>query len=144
MVRGFRSIVDFILFAVAWLATSQLYAQEISNFGGNLQSIPIKSLVYVGVLAFLGGLASTLQKFSNPNVQVYRVWLELMKDLVISLVAGILAFFLAEQAKSPVMLEASLITISGWAGSKYLDAVAGKLLNRVVPSLDNRGDPKGE
>lgn len=143
---GSRTIntVDYILFAVAWLATSQLYAQEVSNFGGNLESIPIKSLVYVGVLAFLGGLASTLQKFSNPNIQVYKVWVEIMKDLVISIVAGILAFFLAEQAKSPVMLEASLITVSGWAGSKYLDALAGRLLNRVIPSIDSRGGPTGE
>lgn len=137
-----NAVVDYILFALAWMSTTQLYAQEVSNFGGNLQTIPVKSLVYVGVLAFLGGLASTLQKFSNPRIRVYRVWVEICKDMVTSVVAGMLAFFLAEQTKSPVMLEATVITVAGWAGSKYLDAVTLRILNKV-PSLnvDNRDTP---
>lgn len=128
-----KTIVDYLLLLIAWSATTQLYAQQIT-FGGDLEAIPLKSLFYVGVLAFLGGLSSTLQKFADPDIVVPRVSVELAKDLVLSLVAGAIAFFMAEQTHAPVMIEASLITVAGWAGSKWLDKAAMQLLGLKLRS----------
>lgn len=126
-----KTLIDYLLLVIAWSATTQLYAQQVT-FGGDLETIPIKSLVYVGVLAFLGGLASTLQKFADPNVVVPHISVELAKDLVLSLVAGAIAFFMAEQTHAPVMVEASAITVAGWAGSKWLDKAAMQILGLKV------------
>lgn len=128
-----KTIVDYLLLLIAWSATTQLYAQQIT-FGGDLEAIPLKSLFYVAVLAFLGGLSSTLQKFADPDIVVPRVSVELAKDLVLSLVAGAIAFFLAEQTRTPVMIEASIITVAGWAGSKWLDKAAMQLLGLKLRS----------
>jgi len=128
-----KTIVDYLLLLIAWSATTQLYAQQIT-FGGDLEAIPLKSWFYVGVLAFLGGLSSTLQKFADPDIVIPRVSVELAKDLVLSLVAGAIAFFMAEQTHTPVMIEASLITVAGWAGSKWLDKAAMQLLGLKLRS----------
>lgn len=129
-----RVAVDYAVVLIAWGTTTQLYAQQLSQasrvtFGSDLESIPLKSIIYVGLLAFLGGLSSTLQKFANPDVVIPRISIEIAKDLVVSLVAGALAFFLLEQANVPVMIEAASITAAGWAGSSWMDKAASKLLD---------------
>lgn len=132
-----KTAIDWVLLIIAWSTTTQLYAQQVT-FGGDLESIPLKSFVYVGILAFLGGLSATLQKFANPEIVVDRVFLEISKDLVLSISAGTLAFFLTEQAHTPVMLEAAVITVAGRTGSRWLDRAANSFLDRFFPQTSQK------
>jgi hypothetical protein len=129
---GKSVIIDYWVLFIVWSTTTQLYAQQVT-FGNELESIPLKCLVYIAFLAFLGGIASTLQKFANPDIVVSRPFIEILKDTVISIVAGALAFFTAEQANTPVMVEAAMITAAGWAGSTVLDRASSSLLDKVFP-----------
>lgn len=72
----------------AWAATV--------TFGDDLSSIPLAAVTLCLFLSFIGGLASTLQKLAADVAPVRSIGLEIAKDLVVSLVAGLLAFFASE------------------------------------------------
>ena len=72
---------------------SVVYASELT-FAEGIESIPLKAVGYVFGLAILGGMAGTLPKIVNPNIQIRNVWLEMLKDTVASIVAGLIVFFL--------------------------------------------------
>jgi hypothetical protein len=120
-------ITTCLAYVCIWAYTAQAYAVEVP-FSDGVSRIPLKALGYVALLSMLGGLASTLQKISNPKSKFKNLLLEVVKDLVVSLVAGVVAFALAEQAGMSAMLEAAIITLSGWAGSNYLDKAYRKYL----------------
>lgn len=103
---------------LTWMTAA--YAAEIT-FHTEILKLPPAALWLTAVLALVGGLASTLRKLSDPNTVVKSVPLEIAKDLMASLVAGLLSFFLGQSQGLSALLQAGLITLSGYSGSRAID-----------------------
>lgn len=104
---------------MTWSALA--YAAE-SPFVTGIDAIPQKAFAYVFGLAIIGGAAGTLAKLARPDVVVRNLPLEIAKDIVASLVAGMLAFFITSWLDNfDFWLTAIAITMAGYGGSKVLD-----------------------
>jgi hypothetical protein len=99
---------------------SAAYAAE-TDLAKGLEAIPFAAIKYVLIFSFIGGVVGTLNKITNPNIVVQRVWLEVLKDLMSSLLAGMLAFFFTSWMPISFWIQAALITLAGVGGSKILD-----------------------
>lgn len=118
--------------SLTWSAMA--YAAEVS-FADGLESIPPKAMACVLVLAIVGGVAGTLAKLARPDVVVRNLSLEIVKDILASVVAGMLAFFFAGWLRSfDFWATAIAITLAGYGGSKVLDVALGEGL---MPWLRN-------
>ena len=112
---------------------SAIAAQE--TFDHDITAIPLGALAVAMALAFIGGLAFTTQKIAKPEVIVPSVPLEIFKDIVNSLVAGLAAFFIGSLAGIPPFAQALLITIAGYGGSRFLEQVLTESLARISALL---------
>lgn len=102
-------------------------------FGAGLMSIAPGSIFIASVLAITGGAAGTLARAKAENrIPTFR---EIGFDSIVSVVAGLVTFFLCEWQAWPAPLQAALITIAGFGGAKILD----RFLARASNEIDNRG-----
>jgi hypothetical protein len=134
-----RNVIQLKKFVFAWLIvlwSVAAWAAE-STFAKDMASIPLEAIQLTVFLAFIGGLAFTTNKISRPDVIVKNVWLEMAKDILMSLVAGLITFFFTSWVGSPYWLQAGLITISGYGGSKALD----KYLNDALFAWIDKAKP---
>lgn len=89
-----------------------------------LEAIPLKAMVYVLALSVIGGTAGTLTKIARPDIVVRNLPLEITKDIFASIVAGLLAFLFSSWWNGVnFWLQAGLITIAGYGGSKALETM---------------------
>ena len=123
--------------AVVW-SCSAIAAQE--TFAHDLTSIPLGAIAVAMSLAFIGGLAFTTQKIAKPDTTVHSVPLEIFKDIVNSLAAGLAAFFLGSWCALPLFAQALLITVAGYGGSRFLEQVLTESFARVGALMN--GPPK--
>lgn len=88
-----------------------------------IEAIPVKAFLYVLALSVVGGAAGTLTKLTRPDIVVRNLPLEISKDMMASIVAGMLAFFFSSWWNGiNFWLQAGLVTLAGYGGSKVLDA----------------------
>jgi uncharacterized BrkB/YihY/UPF0761 family membrane protein len=107
----------------AWLAsfwTASAWAAQ-ATFVGDLAAIPPAAVAVSALLAIIGGAAFTAQKMADPATVVKSVILEITKDILTSVVAGLLTFFLSSWAGFPAVLQAACITLAGYGGSRVLE-----------------------
>lgn len=96
-----------------------------------LESIPIKALGYVLALSIIGGTAGTLTKLARPDVIVRNLSLEITKDMLASIVIGMFIFFITMWWEGVnFWLQAAMITMAGYSGSKGLDML---LIEGAIP-----------
>lgn len=87
-----------------------------------IESIPAKALGYVLSLSIVGGTAGTLTKLARPDLVVRNLPLEITKDMVASIVVGMIVFFVTMWWEGVnFWLQAAMITMAGYSGSKGLD-----------------------
>lgn len=106
-----------------------------------IESIPVKAMLYVFALSTVGGAAGTLTRMASPSrPTVTNLPLEISKDVMSSLLAGILAFFFTSWAKDTISFwpQAALITLAGYGGSKTLDIALTEGLMPWLKSLMER------
>lgn len=109
----------WIYLLLNWTAVA--YASE-SPFVAGIETIPVKAVAYVFGLAIIGGAAGTLTKLSRPDIVVRNLPLEITKDIVASLAAGLLVFFFTSWWDNiNFWLQAAFVTMAGYGGSKVLD-----------------------
>lgn len=109
--------------AVAYAAENPLVA--------GIEAIPLKALVYVLALSVVGGTAGTLTKIARPDIIVRNLPLEITKDMLASVVIGMLVFFITSWWDGiNFWLQAAMITIAGYSGSKGLDLL---LIEGAIP-----------
>ena len=114
---------------------SLAYAAEMT-FAEGVDSVPFKAFGYVIGLAVLGGMAGTLPKIVNPAIQIQNVWLEMLKDTISAIAAGLLIFFFTIWREWPWSLQCLLILLGGAGGTKVLDlALNNGLLPRVAEAF---------
>lgn len=108
----------WIYLSAFWCAAA--YAAE-TDLAKGIESIPFAAIKYVLIFSLIGGAAGTLNKISNPDIIIKRVWLEVLKDMVCALAAGMVIFFLVSWTPISFWLQAAFITLGGVGGSKVLD-----------------------
>ena len=135
-----RNDLQLRKFVFAWLAAiwSVAAAAAQSTFAADMSSIPVEAVGWTILLSFIGGAAFTTNKISRPNIIVKSIPLEMTKDILMSLVAGLITFFLCSFGGLPYWLQAACITLSGYGGSKVLDKYLSKgldLVDNVTPRI---------
>lgn len=96
-----------------------------------LESIPLKAVGYVLAMSVIGGTAGTLTKLARPDIVVRNLPLEITKDMLASVVIGMLVFFFTSWwAGVNYWLQAAMITMAGYSGSKGLDML---LIDGAMP-----------
>lgn len=125
--------LKYAIWAYLFLTWSTMAYAADNRFVDGIEAIPHKAFAYVLGLAIIGGAAGTLTKLSRPDVVVRSLPLEISKDIMASLVAGLLAFFASSWVdKFDFWLTAIAITLAGYGGSKVLDAA---LVEGAMPWL---------
>lgn len=114
---------------LCWM--SVVFASDLS-FAEGIESIPFKAFGYVAILSILGGMAATLPKIINPSIKIDNLYLEIIKDVVMSFVAGLILFFVAIWRVWPWSVTCLLIILGGAGNAKVLDIA---LNNGFFPRL---------
>jgi hypothetical protein len=117
--------------AWGWLMTFWA-ASAWATFAGDMANIPPAALAVTVLLAIIGGAAFTAQKMADPATVVKSVSLEIIKDILASIVAGLLTFFIGSWLGFTTVLQAACITLAGYGGSRVLE----RYLNTALMRLD--------
>lgn len=107
----------------AWLVcfwTASAWAAQ-ATFVGDLAALPPAAIAVSALLAIIGGAAYTAQKMADPAITVKSVPLTIISDILASVVAGLLTFFISSWAGFPAVLQAACITLAGYGGSRVLE-----------------------
>ena len=131
-----------------WCSTA--YAAQ-NSFSDGIESIPGKAIGYAVALAFIGGFTATTTKIAKADIIFKNIWLEMLKDIMCSLFAGLCVFLLTSWVGAlycPFYLQAALISLSGYAGSRIIErAVENGLLpwvDRIFPASTNAKPPEAQ
>ncbi len=109
--------------ASAWAATA--------TFASDLSSIPVAAVAVAVGLSLIGGAAATLQKIANPEFVVKSVPLEVVKDILASVVAGLVTYSVCAWQELPLLLQPAFITVAGYGGSRVLERYLAAGMNRI-------------
>jgi ABC-type xylose transport system permease subunit len=121
-----KSFVSFWL--LLFWSIAAYAAQE--TFGGDLRDIPPAAVAISVLLAIIGGAAYTASKLAAPDVQVKSVPLEVLKDVLTSIVVGFIVFCVGSYMQWPSVVQAGLITLAGYGGSRVLEPLLAALISR--------------
>lgn len=96
------------------------------------QAVPWLTWAWVGGLSFVGWFASSAPKIARWQDEEDRLEkrLTVMQGLVVSLMAGIIAYLLALYTGAPNLLGFIAVALAAYAGEKYL---ADRLQNGAKP-----------
>jgi hypothetical protein len=119
-----------VLLFLTWSATVYAATHGEVAFGRDLASIPVAAFLITAILSGIGGAASTLQRLSSaPDLSRWK--LEVAKDLVCAIVAGLVTFFFCESQAWSSAAEAGAITVAGYGSSKVLDLFLSRFTQQV-------------
>ena len=111
-----------------WFAVA--YATE-TGLPPGIESIPLSGIGRVLWLAMTGGAGCTLVKLTKGPV--LRLPVEIIKDLVCSIIAGLLVYFFSNWYKNvDLYLQAGLILLAGYGGSRMIDV---SLEDGLIPGM---------
>lgn len=129
---------------ICWVWISTLWTASAAaaqvTFVTDLASIPVAAVAVAVVIALLGGASSTLAKIANPDVVIKNLPLTVMRDILASLVVGLVTFFVCAWRELQPLLAAACILVAGYGGSRVLDrylAVGMSQIDRLA------GKPEG-
>lgn len=126
---------------ITWSAVA--YAADANSFVLGIEAIPLEAFGYVAGIAFASGSAATLIKVARPDIIVRNLFLEVVKDLVASVVAGMLVFFFTSWMGTSIWPQLGLILLAGFGGTRVLDvAIAdglfpwlSKVMGRTIDTI---------
>jgi hypothetical protein len=105
-----------------WSAAA--FAAQVT-FAHDLRDIPPAAIGISVLLAIIGGAAYTAQKIADPATVVKSIAAEIVKDLLTSIVVGLCIFFLGSYFNWQSVVQAGLITLGGYSGSRILEPAVG-------------------
>lgn len=119
MAKSLQLKIAFWVYLCAfWCAAA--YAAE-TDLAKGIESIPFAAIKYTIFFSLIGGAANTLNKITKSDIQIKSIWLEVVKDMVCGLAAGMLVFLLVSWTPMPFTIQAALITLGGAGGSRVID-----------------------
>lgn len=110
------------IFCVTRLAFAVTYAQEVKSFD-------YESLVVAGASGLLGGVLRTIFTLANDNRVVFSVIRESRGDLVVSCIAGAVAYglMIAVESKFPGLVTREIrfvgVMAAGWLGKAFFSGL---------------------
>lgn len=117
----------------AWLVMlwSASAAAAQATAASDLSSIPPAAVAIAVVLSLLGGAGATLQKMASPETVIKSLRIEVSKDIVISLLAGLVTYSICAWQEVPLLLQPACIALAGYGGSRILERYLAAGLNRI-------------
>lgn len=106
------------------------YAAQVT-FAGDITSIPPAAFAISALLSIIGGAAYTAQKVANPDASIRSIPAEIIKDILTSIVVGLLIFFLGSYMQWASVVQAGLITLGGYGGSRVLEPALGAFIRWI-------------
>lgn len=120
-------------FVGIWLllfwATAAFAAQ--ATFSHDVTDIPPAAVAISCLLAIIGGAAYTAQKIADPNVTIRSPAKEIVKDVLTSIVVGLVIFCLGSYLQWASVVQAGLITLGGYGGSRVLEPLLSGFLKWI-------------
>jgi hypothetical protein len=107
----------------------------------DLRSIPVEAIAIAVVLAVIGGAAHTAAKLADATTVLKSVRLEVLKDVLSSVVAGLITFFVCSYLGWASVLQAACITLAGYGGSRVLEKYLDTALTRIIKIGDVADKP---
>jgi hypothetical protein len=122
------------------------YAAQ-ATFVGDLRSIPPAAVAISVLLSLIGGAAHTAAKIAAPDVVIKNVLAEVIKDVLTAIVVGFITFCIGSYMEWPAVVQAALITLAGYGGSRVLEpmlawmlAKGAKVFGAEAPALPSPTD----
>ncbi|WP_390342385.1 hypothetical protein ACFJIS_19060 [Variovorax boronicumulans] len=113
-------LVHFLLLVWALVFVKAVYAAgSVTSLSLDVRSWDYESLLWGAIAGFLGGALRTIFTLASENVAVYRVLREARKDLIVSFLAGGLAYLIiiAVSSKLPELITREIrMVVIVWAG----------------------------
>jgi hypothetical protein len=82
-------------------------------------SYSLLTYAWVFLLSILGGVVNFMRKLNEGHVRAFNI-IEFIGELVTSAFAGVLTFWLCENAQFAPLITAALVGVSGHAGSRAI------------------------
>lgn len=117
-----------LMFLWFFLAINFAHAQTLAQ---GLSSISMGNTLIAACLAFVGGAAWTAQKEARRETENKKLWATVFSDILVSVVAGLITYFLLSIATDSPLVQAALITIAGYGGTRIMDGYVSSLLDRI-------------
>lgn len=127
-VSHFKAVV-YCLIVLVW-TVSAFAAEPVLAVVPNLTDIPLRALVAAVFLSMIGGAARMAQKLADPTIEIKSVRLAIAADLMTSIAVGMATFFLVAWREFPPLLQAFVITIAGFGGTKFLESYVTNIVKR--------------
>lgn len=102
-----------------------------ATFANDLSDIPPAAIGISMLLAVIGGSAYTAQKIADPVTVVRNAGLEIVKDLLTSVVVGLCIFCLGSYLNWASVVQAGLITLGGYGGSRVLEPAVAAFIRWI-------------
>lgn len=100
-------------------------------FVTDLSVIPLgAALVAIGI-AITGGAGATLAKISSTKVKIENLWVVVMSDMLLSLIAGLAAFFACAAWEIGPFKAALAILISGYGNARVLERILSAGISQI-------------
>lgn len=102
------------------------YAAESKAVVAGIESIPLESVRWVAGVSFAFGSVATIIKVAKRDIAIKNLPLEIIKDLVSSVAAGVLVFAFTSWIELSMWPQFILIMLAGFGGTQVLDVALAK------------------
>lgn len=118
---------------IGWLCvfwTAAAWAAQ-DTFISGVHTIPAGAVAIALVLAMVGGAAHTAAKVASPVIVLKSIAAEIVRDVITSIVVGLIVFFAGAWQEWPLWLHCILITLGGYGGSRVLEPALSVFIDRI-------------
>lgn len=99
------------------------------TLGETLATVPALAWTMVFMLSTISGLAALLNRLKDDTPKKLRLFVT--SHMLGSALAGLLIFFMSTGAGVADFYQAGLIATAAYAGAKFLDAAADRLVTKI-------------
>lgn len=128
-----RDVLQLKKIGWVWLMTmwsASAWAAQVT-FVTDLSAIPLGAVAIAALISLIGGAAATLARIANPDALIKNLLLEVLRDILASLVVGMVTFFACAWREVSPLLAAGGIFIAGYGGSRVLDRYLSVGLSQI-------------
>jgi hypothetical protein len=113
------------------LSFSMSAAAAQSTFVTDLSVIPLGAVLVAVGISITGGAGATLAKISSTKVKIDNLWVVVLSDMVLSLVAGLAAFFACAAWEIAPFKAALAILIAGYGNARVLERILSAGISQI-------------
>lgn len=132
--------------SIWWCVTLQVMwpvAVQAESLAADIRSYDIESLMWAVVMALMGGALRTIFTLATDATVVLSFGREILKDAVVAMIAGVLAFIVLQAANSftfasvPSEVRFAVIVFAGWSRLSFFGWL-NRLGTRASEAVEDR------